>query len=226
MCIIEPLPTDADGEWHYMGEYRGTVMDYCGSKSGGDDWWRFEDENGNVEYSQEPPRRMEGDDEADAMDELNGQLFEAIDNGDPAEVREAIDAGADVDAEGEDERRPLHFASHNADLTCLLLNAGASVDVRDSNGASPLHSAAYYGDRAVLTALLKAGARTKGEKSGGNTVAHEAAQVKDLDRALDNLRCLAEHEANLKARNDQGLRPADVAEACGNLVVAGWIRKH
>lgn len=61
MNHIDPMPTDADGQWLFMGEIQGTTLDRCGSRSGGEDWWRATDAHGNVDYTQQIPDRLGGD---------------------------------------------------------------------------------------------------------------------------------------------------------------------
>lgn len=90
-------------------------------------------------------------------------LARAIERGDNDRVRDLIDAGADVEATGDDERTLLHWAvvHSNLEATEALLGAGADPDRISLRHTSALHEAAgTHGDRgtALVTVLLDAGA--------------------------------------------------------------------
>ena len=85
------------------------------------------------------------------------------------EVQAAIEAGADVNARGEDGLTPLHVAAANpnSEVITALAKAGADVKARDEVGWNPLHFAAINNSNPeVITALLKAGADPKVKASG------------------------------------------------------------
>jgi len=119
---------------------------------------------------------------------------------------------------------PLLRAAKSADLPAirLLLAAGANVELPTATGVSPLLAAAGVGSSpldtrgryrtqdqalaAVLT-LLAAGADINATDRSGQTALHGAASWgwNDLVKAL------AEHHANLQARDLRGRTAADVA---------------
>ena len=81
-----------------------------------------------------------------------------------------LDAGGDLHARDRDGNTPLHLASRGvfsgyADVVRVLLERGADLHRPNARGETPLHVAVYTGsgggsaDRAVIKALLDAGAR-------------------------------------------------------------------
>ncbi len=71
-----------------------------------------------------------------------------------------IDAGADLEAEGDPGRsHPLHLAAlgDHPEVAQLLIDRGADLDARDAQGRTPLAAAAAYGNVAVAETLLAAG---------------------------------------------------------------------
>jgi ankyrin repeat protein len=81
------------------------------------------------------------------------------------QVREAINAGADINFRDPEGMTPLMWASmFNTDpeVITALLEAGAVLEARDNHGITPLMYAAEFNhNRAVIVTLLKA--REKGE---------------------------------------------------------------
>mmetsp|Transcript_54721 Transcript_54721/g.175532 ORF Transcript_54721/g.175532 Transcript_54721/m.175532 type:complete len:193 (+) Transcript_54721:69-647(+) len=117
--------------------------------------------------SSEPPRS--------SMD--NARLLRGAQDGEPAVVREALDAGANTETRqpmrimpgGRSKSNkshavygltPLMHASKGGHLTCVmaLLDARAAVNADDEDGATSLHFAATSGDIDVFKALILAGA--------------------------------------------------------------------
>ncbi len=74
--------------------------------------------------------------------------------GNCVQVRRAIDAGYDVNEQGESLYTALHVAAENghAEVARLLLDAGANVDARLTTGQTPLDLAvlAEHGDVSQL----------------------------------------------------------------------------
>src|SRR5438105_3577846 len=93
---------------------------------------------------------------------LGDRLHAAVRAGDLAEVREALAAGADVNARDTLGGTPLLDAawSGNLEITNLLLARGADVNARHPEGGSTALEYAVLTDRpAIVRALLGAKAR-------------------------------------------------------------------
>ena len=97
-----------------------------------------------------------------------------------AAIREALEAGADINASGVDDYTPLHEAvQFNHDAAALkaavevLLAAGANVRAKDYFGREPLHRAALNSSAeasaAAAEALLEAGADALAKDNRGRT---------------------------------------------------------
>lgn len=148
---------------------------------------------------------------------MGGALCAAIDQDNFEWAAEILGAGGDVNAFDEDGRKPLHHACHDVEWVEKLLWFGAEVDAPDCNGVTPLTQAAYDGDRAVLEALIGAGAKVTG------TALHQAAWLEDFERAKDNILCLVENGADPWARDEAGMTAAETARQVGNLALAAFI---
>ncbi len=94
------------------------------------------------------------------MKPLDKRLFSAIVRGDLALAREAIEAGAEVEARDKDGHTPLHAACVNGhhDIVRLLLFHGADVNAKTRHDFTPLHEACVFGHPPVVRLLLDAGA--------------------------------------------------------------------
>ncbi|MCB1500646.1 MAG: ankyrin repeat domain-containing protein [Bauldia sp.] len=135
--------------------------------------------------------------------ELNGTaLHLAAVLGRVAIAAALIDAGADLEAEGEPvSSHPLHLAAfHNRlDLVSLLLDRGAQVDARDAEGRTPLIVAALYAGDAALAEVLLANGADPGatDRTLEDPVIHYAAQ--SGNKAIAGL--LLAHGVDVNVRN-------------------------
>ena len=98
-----------------------------------------------------------------------------------------LDAGGDLRARDRDGNTPLHLASRGgfsgyADVVRVLLERGADLHRPNARGETPLHVAVYTGigggsaDRAVIKALLDAGAKPKTVDGTGLTAIQRFAR--------------------------------------------------
>ncbi len=80
----------------------------------------------------------------------------------------------DLDFEGLECARALHFATGNDSLTGLswLLSLGISIDAQDENGNTPLMLAVEYGSVTAAEYLLKHGANIHARNKSGDQAIH------------------------------------------------------
>ena len=108
-------------------------------------------------------------------------------------MRALLDAGAAVEAEDDEGRRPLHLAAQRGhmDGVAVLLGRGADVRARDADGATPLHLACgrpfVFSRRAaeMIGLLLQAGADVNAADAGGRRPAHCLAGMFAPERQVD-----------------------------------------
>lgn len=108
--------------------------------------------------------------------ERSRELHAAAGRGDLAAVREALDAGADVNARDDRCGTPLGEAAHSQsrEVVDLLLRHGAR---------HTLHTLAYLGDAAAIEARLAAGACADERDHRSNTPLHCAASNDHVETA-------------------------------------------
>lgn len=101
---------------------------------------------------------------------------EAADDDDSFVIRHLLEAGADVNAQARDGRRPIHCAAEQGacNLLVILAEAGATVDVLDATGRSPLMLAALGGHKDAAVYLKPLSNRIVRDVRGRN-VLHMAA---------------------------------------------------
>ena len=137
---------------------------------------------------------------------------------DPAILRVLLDAGADVNPQG-NAGTPLHAAvAYNTNLaivpaiTRVLLDAGADVNAQDLLGFTPLHLATFRTrpDPTVVEALLDAGADVNAQEDLYSwTPLHYAARFSRNPAVLE---ALLEAGADASARDSEGKTPWDYAQ--------------
>lgn len=93
-------------------------------------------------------------------------------------VEALIDAGADPEMKGNQERTPLHMAAVHGSysITELLLANGVKVDPQDDEGDTPLMLAALAGRTAIVALLIQAGAKLDLKNKAGNDASHMASR--------------------------------------------------
>jgi len=97
-------------------------------------------------------------------DDISKKLWKAAEKGDTTVVKEALDAGADIEYKsGELKATPLGVASleGHTEVVEVLIAAGADVEASDLEGVPPLTAAVFGGEVGVVQALLAAGASTR-----------------------------------------------------------------
>ncbi len=138
--------------------------------------------------------------------DINAKLFQAVKKGDINEVRRLISEEANVNAEDDDEKTPLHFAAENGheEVVKALLNKGANVNATDNKEETPfdlttnekiktllqntaeLLKVAKSGDIQKVNSLINEGANVNATDQNGKTPLHWAA-VKGHKEAVEAL---------------------------------------
>lgn len=96
-----------------------------------------------------------------------------------------IKQGADVNAAGNDGRRPLHQAVVEVEeVARALVEAGADINAQDNDGNTPLMYACMKAKEETVLWLLKAGADSRLQNNEGKTAVDMAAE-KGYSRALE-----------------------------------------
>lgn len=115
-------------------------------------------------------------------------ILAAYGSGNPALLKELVDAGADIEARDEDGVTALSNAAsmeHNQALE-YLLSKGAPVNQIDRKGRTPLYMAAVVGNIDGVKLLLAKGADKSLEDTDGKTavmIAEESLQSPDISPA-------------------------------------------
>ncbi|NXJ43130.1 ANR42 protein, partial [Ciconia maguari] len=121
-----------------------------------------------------------------------------------------------ANAEAQDDRgcTPSHLAAAHGQSYTLqtILRSGANVNVSDRNDWKPVHYAAFHGRLGCVQLLVRWGACVDDVDNNGNLPAHLAAMEGHLHCFKFLVSKMASVMHTLKARNDQGETPRDLAE--------------
>ncbi|KAF8474426.1 hypothetical protein DFH94DRAFT_129537 [Russula ochroleuca] len=146
----------------------------------------------------------------------------AADYGRVEVVRVLLEHGANVGAEDNKGRTPLHeaadyrriegnygrvegYVSGKVELVRVLLEHGANVGAEDSEGRTSLHVAAEHAKVEVVRLLLEHGANVGAQDNEGRTPLHKA--VAREYGMVEVIRVLLEHGANVGAQDSKGRTP-------------------
>ena len=135
-----------------------------------------------------------------------GPLHEATRDGDLAQVRALIDAGADLDAQGDNGETPLITAITGGHVlvTSLLIDRGADIQARNKGGFTPLHAAAYANLAEIAEKLLDRGADIKDQM---NKAGVTPLSVASEEGHPDLVKVLIVHGADLEVAEMNGYTP-------------------
>ena len=145
-----------------------------------------------------------------------------------SELRQALEAGADVNAVDNWGDTPLHSLLSGSssysrpELIDVLIEAGANVDEGNYRNRTALFNAVDGGNTDCVQALLRAGANVNVRDKQGNTPLHEA--IRKRDTIL--LRLLLEHGAAVNARDGLFVTPLHLAERQNNFACAQVLREY
>ncbi|KAG2175276.1 hypothetical protein INT44_007764 [Umbelopsis vinacea] len=110
--------------------------------------------------------------------DLEIELFNAIENENIDEIKRLLKLGADVGWENTEKMTALHLAAQSGhqEAVCILLEAGASVDARNIASKAALHLATSKGYKKIVHMLLTYGATVDLQDANSNTALHMAVQ--------------------------------------------------
>jgi len=108
-----------------------------------------------------------------------GELADAAEKGDRAEMAALIAAGAPIDVAQVDGMTALHWAAQHDDLAAaqMLVEAGADVRAANAYGVAALSLACQNGDAQLVKLLLDHGADANTTRAGGETALMTAART-------------------------------------------------
>uniref|UniRef100_A0A8C3RU55 Ankyrin repeat domain 42 n=2 Tax=Chelydra serpentina TaxID=8475 RepID=A0A8C3RU55_CHESE len=109
---------------------------------------------------------------------------------------------------------PSHLAAAHGQSYTLqtILRSGMDVNVSDKNDWKPVHYAAFHGRLGCLQLLIRWGASINDVDNNGNLPAHLAAMEGHLHCFKFLVSKMASVSHTLKARNDHGETPKDLAQ--------------
>ncbi|NXU58104.1 ANR42 protein, partial [Turnix velox] len=134
--------------------------------------------------------------------------------GQDACMQALIENGANIEARDDCGCTLSHLAAAHGQFYTLqtLLQSGANVNVSDRKDWKPAHYAAFHGHLRCLQLLVKWGASIDDVDNNGNLPAHLAAMEGHLHCFKFLVSKMPSVMHTLKARNDQGETPRNLAE--------------
>ncbi len=153
-----------------------------------------------------------------------GPLHEATRDGDREQVRALIDAGADLDAQGDNGETPLITAiiGGHVLVASLLIDRGADIQARNKGGFTPLHAAAYANVVEIAEKLLSRGADVKDQMNKAGVTPLSVASEEGHPGLV---KVLIDHGADLEAGERNGYTPLTRALWRGQKEVVALLQK-
>ncbi|XP_032626558.1 ankyrin repeat domain-containing protein 42 isoform X1 [Chelonoidis abingdonii] len=122
--------------------------------------------------------------------------------------------GVNLTAQDDRGCTPSHLAAAHGQSYTLqtILRSGMDANVSDKNDWQPVHYAAFHGRLGCLQLLIRWGATINDVDNNGNLPAHLAAMEGHLHCFKFLVSKMASVSHTLKARNDHGETPKDLAQ--------------
>lgn len=151
-------------------------------------------------------------------------VVDAIAQGDPRQVKAAVEQSANLNALGWCGRTPLQMAAWAGDMASLdlLLEHGAGPNVPDEHGYTALSCAATRGDIEVMQALLRAGADVNWRDESGRTPLADAIACMGTP---ESIQFLLDHGADPNTVAGDGWTPLHQAALRGDVGLVKMLLK-
>ncbi len=147
------------------------------------------------------------------------EFFDAVKSGNLNMVQRLIERECDVNAKGENDMTPLHYAAHqgHSDVVRILIERGADVNAREQDNGTPLHYAAMEGFLEIVRLLIEQGADIHAVTREDITALHMAIMGYDVveRRNLAIGELLIEKGADVDVSDAVGLTPLELARMQG-----------
>ena len=161
--------------------------------------------------------------DANAYDLSGTPLHRAAATGQVFVASLLLDAGADLEAEGEPVSvHPLHVAafSNQAEMARFLVSRGADIEARDAQDRTPLLVAAAYANEEVAETLLVNGADALAGDLYRDTPIHYAAMAGDIEM----VDLLLARGVNINTRSGHaGAAPLHCAAGMGQVELVSFL---
>jgi ankyrin repeat protein len=148
----------------------------------------------------------------EAVDEQNNTpLLAGAHRGRAWNVKDLVDAGANVAHRNVYGRSALDLAINSGDIetVLILIQTECSLDAsQEAKGITPLHRAAKKGFVEIAKALIDAGARVNAVAADGMTPLHYAAYSDNPEM----ITLLIDSKADATLKDNQGRTPRNIAE--------------
>ncbi len=135
-----------------------------------------------------------------------GPLHEATRDGDLEQARALVEAGADLDTQGDNGETPLTLAvlGGYVSVASLLIDRGADIQARNRGGFTPLHAAAYVNAVEIAEQLLGRGADVNDQM---NKAGVTPLSVASEEGHVGVAKVLINHGADFEAGERNGYTP-------------------
>ena len=138
--------------------------------------------------SAEPTAYCQAQDVKPANPKADRALIDAVRKGSKETVniepvKQAIAAGADLDAKMQGGYTPLHLAAiyDHKEIAEVLIAAGADVNAKNNRDMTPLHQAARSGRKEIAGLLIAKGADVNAKNDDGRTPLDSAIKDKHTE---------------------------------------------